>query len=97
MTEETKSPGARRAEILAAEMRCAAITKNGAAIGHAYVETAKKLLAENSEMSSVEKQAHHGALIHAIEMLRARTNQDCSNVLGALARILGVMPRVGTA
>jgi hypothetical protein len=61
MTEETKSPGARRSEILAGQMRQAASTNNGAAICSAYVETAEKLLAENPEMSQTEKQHHHGA------------------------------------
>jgi len=93
MTEEMKSGGARRGEILAAEIRHATITNNGAAICSAYVETAKKLLAEYPDMSPTEKQAHHGALVQAIENRKVRTNHDCSNVLGQLARLLGPLAR----
>jgi hypothetical protein len=93
MTDDTKSPGARRGEILSAEVKRAASAKNGLAICNAYVETAKKLLAENPAMSLKEKQVHHGALIQAIEVRKVRMNQDCSNVLDELARLLGVLSR----
>jgi hypothetical protein len=80
-----KSPAARRDEILTDELTKAA--SNGAAICNAYVETARKLLAEHPDMSADQKFAHHGALKYAVQTHQTNTKQDCSNVLGELARL----------
>jgi hypothetical protein len=88
MAEEKKSSGTHRAEILAAELRLAASLNTDPCV--AFVETAKKIVAEFPDMSPAEKQVHYGALRHQIEMNNIRTHQDCSNVLGSVAKILGV-------
>ena len=93
MPEETKFTVARRGEILAAEIRRAASSNNGASVCDAYVETAKKLLAENPDMSLTEMRFHYDGLIQAIEVRKARLNQDCSNVLREVANLLLVLSR----
>ena len=88
MVEAQKSSGTRRSEILQAEMRDAADARNVAGICIAYVNTALQILAEFPNMSAKEKQVHYDCLKDDIERLKVRTNQDCSNVLGELKKIL---------
>ena len=70
-------------------MRHAADARDVAAICTAYLKTARQILAEFPNMSAEEKQIHYDCLTDDIERLKVRTNQDCSNVLGELKRILG--------
>ena len=89
MVEAQKSSGSRRSEILHAEMRQAADSRDVAGICTAYVKTALRILAEFPNMSPEEKHMHYACLKDDIERLKARANQDCSKVLGELKRILG--------
>jgi hypothetical protein len=89
MAEIQKSSGARRSEILQAEMRHAADSRNVAGICDAYLKTALAILVEFPNMSAAEKRIHYACLKDDIERLKARAHQDCSKVLGELKRILG--------
>jgi hypothetical protein len=89
MAGEQKSSGTRRSEILQAEMRHAADSRDIAGICTAYVKTAHQLLAEFPNMRAEEKQSHYASLKEDIERLKVQANQDCSKVLGELKRILG--------
>jgi hypothetical protein len=91
VAEEPKSSGTRRSEILRAEMRHAADSRDIAGICTAYVKTAVRILAEFPNMSSEEKQIHYDCLKDDIERMKVRADQDCSKVLGELKRILGCM------
>jgi hypothetical protein len=87
MAKEQKSSGTRRSEILQAEMRQAADSRDAAGICTAYLRTALAILAEFPNMSADEKQIHYACLKDDIEGLKVRANQDCSKVLGELKRI----------
>jgi hypothetical protein len=89
MAKEQKSSGTRRSEILQAEMRQAADSRDVAGICTAYLRTALAILAEFPNMSADEKQIHYACLKDDMERLKVRANQDCSKVLGELKRILG--------
>ncbi len=89
MAGEQKSSGTRRTEVLQAEIRHAADSRNVEGICTAFVKTAVQILAEFPNMSAEEKQIHYDCLKDDIERLKVRTNQDCSKVLGELKRILG--------
>jgi hypothetical protein len=89
MAEVQKSSGTRRSEILQAEMRHAADSRDIAGICTAYVKTAVRILAEFPNMSAEEKRIHYACLKDDIERLKVRAHQDCSKVLGELKRILG--------
>lgn len=89
MVEVQKSSGTRRSEILQAEMRQAADSRNVEGICTAYVRTAVAILSEFPNMSAQEKQVHYACLKKDIERLKVQANQDCSKVLGELKRILG--------
>jgi hypothetical protein len=88
MTEAEKWLATRRDQILAAEIRLAANRKNDPCT--AFIETAKKLVAEYPDLSPTEKQAQYDALRNEIEMMTVRTHKNCSHVLGELSRILGI-------
>jgi hypothetical protein len=88
MAETQKSSETRRSEILQAEMRQAADSRDVAGICTAYVRTAYRILAEFPNMSAQEKQTHYARLKDDIERLKAQAGQDCSKVLGELRRIL---------
>jgi hypothetical protein len=89
VAEEPKSSGTRRSEILQAEIRQAADSRNVEGICTAYLRTAVQILAEFPNMSAEEKQVHYECLKYEIERLKVRANQDCAKVLGELKRILG--------
>ncbi len=89
MAEVQKSSETRRSEILQAEMRHAADSRDVAGICTAYVKTAVQLLNEFPNMSPEERQIHYDCLKDDIERQRVRAHQDCSKVLGELKRILG--------
>jgi hypothetical protein len=89
MAEDPKSSVTRRSEILQAERRHAADSRDVAGICTAYLKTAVRMLAEFPSMSAEEKQIHYDCLKDDIERLKVRANQDCSKVLGELKRILG--------
>jgi hypothetical protein len=86
---QKKSSGTRRSEILQAEIRHAADSRDVEGICTAYVKTALAILAEFPNMSAEEKQVHYAYLKDDIERLKIRANQDCSKVLGERKRILG--------
>ncbi len=88
MAVEQKSSATRRGEILQAEMRHAADSRDVAGICTAYVKTALQLLIEFPNMSPEEKQIHYGCLRGDIEGQRIQGHQDCSKVLGEVKRIL---------
>jgi DNA-binding NarL/FixJ family response regulator len=88
MAVEQKSSETRRGEILQAEIRHAADSRDGAGICTAYVKTALQLLIEFPDMSPEEKQFHYDCLKGDIERQRVQAHQDCSKVLGELRRIL---------
>jgi hypothetical protein len=88
VVEEPKSSGTRRSEILQAEMRHAADSRDVEGICTAYVKTAVQILAEFPNMSAEEKHIHYACLKDDIERQKGRAHQDCSKVLGELKRIL---------
>jgi glycyl-tRNA synthetase beta subunit len=87
--EEPKTSETRRSEILQAEIRQAADSRNVEGICTAYLRTAVRNLAEFPNMTAEEKQVHYACLKDEIERHKVRADQDCSKVLGELKRILG--------
>jgi hypothetical protein len=88
MTEAERSLATRGDKILAAEIRLASSRKNDPCT--AFIETAKKVVAEYPDLSPTEKQVQYNSLNHEIEMMNVRMHQDCSRVLDSISKILGI-------
>jgi hypothetical protein len=92
MTEATakKRLGIFRREVLTAEMRLAAKKRNDAAMGSAYIETARKLMSEYPQLTLDERKQQFDCLKHDIKLRKMRTRRDDSYVLGKVGRILDI-------
>jgi hypothetical protein len=90
VAETKKSQGKYWGEILDSELARAARTCDGAALCNAFVETARKVVAEDPDMTINEKEALYYVLKHESESMRRLTNRDCSYVLESLIQVLGI-------
>jgi hypothetical protein len=93
MTETTgqkKLLGTFRGEKLHSEFLRAAHTRNNAAFGMAYVNTARAIMEEYPELALWERRMQFGLLQHQIQLTKVRTKRDDSRVLGELSRTLRI-------
>jgi hypothetical protein len=89
MNEEKISPGAFLQQQITQRSRKVAKSNNAAGYVAMWPEAVKEVLAKFPNLSPDEKAALRGNVDGQIHSIGARTKQDCTAALQAVARILG--------
>ena len=89
MNEEKISPGAFLQQQITQRSRKVAKSNNAAGYVAMWPEAVKEVLAKFPNLSPTDKAALRGNVDGQIHSMGARTKQDCTSALQAVARILG--------